>query len=229
MPCGCRVLHFRSAPDWRLLLTKESRRLVSRRYAPSTRELSNSSLVSGSDFKRSKFLDRMFFTWWLMGLYVKIKGMTSLLDCPSFRWSQGCISGDSVNVLKGSISQLLVDNHVARRMMPFLCFWSCSRSHHCVFVWGAETGCRGPSSCIGRDVTKCMWDMSVTCVIPWSAATFNPAQTLLRMNQMELFPSVVHDARPVPIPTQPPRSTPPVDLWPYGRGSHARQVTSCIS
>ena len=66
-----------------MLLTKESRRLVSRRYAPSTRELSNSSLVSGSDFKRSKFLDRMFFTWWLMGLYVKIKGMTSLLDCPS--------------------------------------------------------------------------------------------------------------------------------------------------
>ena len=71
------------APDWRLLLTKESRRLVSRRYAPSTRELSNSFLVSGSDFKRSKFLDRMFFTWWLMGLYVKIKEMTSLLDCPS--------------------------------------------------------------------------------------------------------------------------------------------------
>ena len=71
------------APDWRLLLTKESRRLVSRRYAPSTRELSNSSLVSGSDFKRSKVLDRMFFTWWLMGLYVKINGMTSLLDCPS--------------------------------------------------------------------------------------------------------------------------------------------------
>ena len=70
------------APDWRLLLTKESRRLVSRRYAPSTRELSNSSLFSGSDFKRMKFLDRMFFTWWLMGLYVKIKGMTSLLDCP---------------------------------------------------------------------------------------------------------------------------------------------------
>ena len=29
-----------------------------------------------------KFLDRMFFRWWLMGLYVKIKGMTSLLDCP---------------------------------------------------------------------------------------------------------------------------------------------------
>ena len=71
------------APDWRLLLTKESRRLVSRRYAPSTRELSNSSLVSGSDFKRSKFLDRMFFTWWLMELCVKIKGMTSLFDCPS--------------------------------------------------------------------------------------------------------------------------------------------------
>ena len=60
------------APDWRLLLTKESRRLVSRRYAPSTREWLNSSLFSGSDFKRSKFLDRMFFTWWLMGLYVKI-------------------------------------------------------------------------------------------------------------------------------------------------------------
>ena len=29
---------------------------------------------------------------------------------------------------------------------------------------------------------------------------------------MELFPAVIHDARPVPIPTQPPRSTPPVDL-----------------
>ena len=41
------------------------------------------SFRPGSDFKRSKFLDRMFFTWWLMGLYVKIKGMTSLLDCPS--------------------------------------------------------------------------------------------------------------------------------------------------
>ena len=65
-----------------MLLTKESRRLVSRRYASSTRELSNRSLVSVSDFKRLKFLDRMFFTWWLMGLYVKIKGMTSLLDCP---------------------------------------------------------------------------------------------------------------------------------------------------
>ena len=36
-----------------------------------------------SDFKRSQFLDRMVFTWWLMGFYVKIKGMTSLLDCPS--------------------------------------------------------------------------------------------------------------------------------------------------
>ena len=71
------------APDWRLLLTKESRRLVSRRYAPSTQELSNRSLVLGSDFKRSKFLDRMFFIPWLMGLYVKINGMTSLLDCPS--------------------------------------------------------------------------------------------------------------------------------------------------
>ena len=35
-----------------LLLTKESRRLVSRRYSPSTREFSNSSLVSGSDFKK---------------------------------------------------------------------------------------------------------------------------------------------------------------------------------
>ena len=34
-----------------------------------------------SDFKSLKFLDRMFFTSWLMGLYVKIKGMTSLLDC----------------------------------------------------------------------------------------------------------------------------------------------------
>ena len=56
---------------------------MSRRYAPSTRESLKITLLSGSDLSREKFSDRLFFTWQLVGLYVKIKGNDLFDGLPS--------------------------------------------------------------------------------------------------------------------------------------------------
>ena len=77
----------------KVLLTRESRRLVSRRYAHKIRKGWKIVAVSGSSCSRLKFLVIMFLTSVLAGWYVNTSGMvfcsTAASTCSGIRSSRG--------------------------------------------------------------------------------------------------------------------------------------------
>ena len=154
---------FESSPvfilDWRLLWTKESLKLESRRYAPRTRKLRKISMVSGSDLSNSKFLVRMFLACMDIGRIIgENQGDDFLVGACADRLSYCCLLGDGTDALEGfSGRRLLEDSCGVERKRPFPCFCCWNHSYHCISVWGGEVGCAEWSLYSGPGVKMSMW------------------------------------------------------------------------